>query len=208
MHPDNASNSLISSSSSSSSKFRLNGIILNANESTSANSSTSNQRAHMFRHQPDVVNTVMDRKLFYETNLQKANEKPLIKCTKSTPNLNRLCIASSADAQHNENGQLTNDPAAMSKHDKYCRNIVSTTKIHFENTKTMHDGNEINYRAQKTAPIKSVKMLNNLNVLKSRKYPETVKSVDEWWFSSTHTYSIPYICCPILENSIKLNAKN
>lgn len=179
MHLDNASNSLISSSSSSSSKFRINGIILNASESTSANSTTSTQRAHMFRHQPDVANTVMDRKLFYETNLQKANEKPLIKCTKSTPNLNRICIASNSDGQHNENGRLTNDMAAMSKHDKYCRNIVSTTKIHFENTNTVHDGNETNHRMQKTTPIKSVKMLNNLNVLKSRKYPETVKSVDE-----------------------------
>lgn len=169
-------------------KFKINGIIVNANESTSA---THQHRAHTFRHQPDIANTVMGRRLFYETNMQKAAEKPLIKCTKSTPNLNRMCATATTNnnnittttnshMQLNENARPINDAAAMSKHDKYCRNIVSTTKIHFENTKALHDSNELNYRVQKvTTPTKSAKLLNNLNVMKSRKYPETVKADDE-----------------------------
>lgn len=156
---------------------------MNANEAADATTTTA-QRSPTYRHQPDIANTVMDRKLFYETNLQRTADKPLIKTTKSTPNLNRLCATAAAtasvDTPANENGRLTaHDMAAMTKHDKYCRNIVSTTKIHFENTKALHESNELNYRVQKVSPIKSVKLLNNLNVLRSRKYPETVKFGDE-----------------------------
>lgn len=109
-----------------------------------------------------------------------------MKCTKSTPNLNRVCavavvaVATNSNMQLNENARPANDTAAMSKHDKYCRNIVSTTKIHFENTTALHESNELNYRIQKdTTPTKSLKLLNNLNVMKSRNYPETVKTGDE-----------------------------
>lgn len=185
VHSDNASNSLKSSSSAMTlNRFNMKGDIVNANEP--ATSVSTNRRASTYRNQPDIANTVMDRRLFYETNLQTTIDKPIIKSTKSTPNLNRLCATAAAtasansDAWANENGRLmTNGAAPMTKHDKYCRNIVSTTKIHFENTKALHGSNELNYRVQKTTPIKSVKLLNNLNVLKSRKYPETIKFGDE-----------------------------
>lgn len=163
-------------------KMKLN-VNLNVNETPT---STVNQLAQNFRHHNEATaNTVIGRKIEYENNLQKASEKQLTKYTKSTPNRFTGTTATTQINRESVNNTITsNDVSSLTTsttpHDKYLRNIVGNAKNQFEkSTKTFTEHNEYNFRMNKSSPIKSVKLLNNLNVLKSRRFPVSVKNGDE-----------------------------
>lgn len=125
---------------------------------------------------------MIGRKIEYENNLQKASEKQLSKCTKSTPN--RFTGTTQINRESVNNTITSNDVSSLTTsttpHDTYLRNIVGNAKNQFEkSTKTFTEHNEYNFRMNKSSPIKSVKLLNNLNVLKSRRFPVPVKNGDE-----------------------------
>lgn len=100
-----------------------------------------------------IPNTVIGKKILFENNLQKANERQLRYTT--AYNRNQL--------NHNNNSNKDDDGPASLTRGKYFRSIIGNAT----NQTTSSDNNELTHQINRTSPIKSIKLLNNLNVLKS-----------------------------------------
>lgn len=114
-----------------------------------------------------TTTTITNRKAFLE------NRSPS-KCASTTLIPNRSPSAYiEQPTKLSTNGEWSCDPAndtTSLSHGKYFRNIVSNCT---ERSKVLPD-TELNVQITKAAPTKSVKLLNNLNVLKSKGFSVTV----------------------------------
>lgn len=118
-----------------------------------------NQSEQSSEDNDGIPNTVIGKKILFENNLQKANERQLRYTT--TYNRNQL--------NHNNNSNKDDDGPASLTRSKYFRSIVGNAANQTTTTTTTItiSDNELTHQNNRTSPIKSIKLLNNLNVLKS-----------------------------------------
>lgn len=145
----------ISASSSSSSlssftspkKFKLKTIV-------KLTDCVANKSHQLSEDNDGIPNTVIGKKILFENNLQKANERQLRYTTAYSRN----------QRSHNNNSGKEDDGPASLTRGKYFRNIVGNAT---NQTITTSD-NEQTHQINRTSPIKSIKLFNNnLNVLRS-----------------------------------------
>lgn len=96
---------------------------------------------------------MIGKKILFENNLQKATERQL-----------RYTSTYSRKPLNHTNSKPDDGPASLT-HGKYFRSIVGNAP----NQTT--DNNELTHQINRTSPIKTIKLLNNLNVLKSNGFP-------------------------------------
>ncbi|XP_055315755.1 putative uncharacterized protein DDB_G0277255 isoform X5 [Sitodiplosis mosellana] len=132
--------------------------LLRVSTASSVSSSSSSLSSTSKSPKRNLSNTVIGKKILFENNFQKSTaEKTLAsKSIQTTPTLGRVT-----------NGEwpptsVANDSTQRAE-SKYFRNIVGNTA---DKAKMLSQHNDLNVQINRTLPIKSVKLLNNLNALK------------------------------------------
>lgn len=140
---------------------------LRMSTASSMSSSSSSLSSTSKSPKRNLSSTVIGKKILFENNLQKTPEKMASKSIMTTPTHGRVAqitrYSSNNEMTANKtNGEwppstLANDSTQRAE-SKYFQNIVGN------NVLSQH--NDLNVQINRTSPIKSVKLLNNLNALK------------------------------------------
>lgn len=130
---------------------------LRLSTASSVSSSSSSLSSTSKSPKRNLSSTVIGKKILFESNLEKSPEKALSKSIQTTPTLGRLGFAQPPSSIANDSTQRAES--------KYFRNIVGNTA---DKTKMLSQHNDLDVQINRNnkSPIKSVKLLNNLNALK------------------------------------------
>lgn len=144
-----------------------------SNVSTSSSSSSLSSASKSPKR--NLSSTVIGKKNLFENNSmqQKVADKMASKSIQTTPTLGRVAQivrASVNNEMANGGGGGCEWPPSTTAADstqraecKYFRNIVGNTA---DKAKLLSQHNDLNVQINRSSPIKSVKLLNNLNALK------------------------------------------
>lgn len=126
---------------------------------SSVSSSSSSLSSTSKSPKRNLSNTVIGKKILFESNLQKSTleKTSASKSIQTTPTLGRV-----QNGHEWPPSSVANDSTQRAE-SKYFRNIVGNTA---DKTKMLSQHNDLNVQINRTSPIKSVKLLNNLNALK------------------------------------------
>lgn len=125
---------------------------------SSVSSSSSSLSSTSKSPKRNLSNTVIGKKILFESNLQKsiADKMTNSKSILTTQTLGRIVNGEWPPSS------IANETTQRAE-SKYFRNIVGNTA---DKAKMLSQHNDLNVQMNRTSPIKSVKLLNNLNALK------------------------------------------